>query len=100
MSNRNQMDFQEFEFKYIKTGNSKIITVDLETSMEAFINSSKTILSSLFEVENPYIVEAGQFYNSNGRDAEFAPALEPSNITVKNYFNKRLTTTSFYVRDN
>ena len=44
------------------------------------------------------IVEAGQFNNQNGRDAELAPALEPSDTTLREKYNNIPYTVAFYVR--
>ena len=45
------------------------------------------------------IVEAGQFNNVNGRDAELAPALNPnSGITLRDKYGDNLKNKAFYIR--
>ncbi len=44
------------------------------------------------------IVETGQCDNINGRDAEQAPALEPSDETLEERFGSRHILPSFYIR--
>ena len=98
MSN-NEQTILRFDFKYIKTGVTDSVTVDIEATMSEFIYNINRCLGPYIQSNNFYIIEAGQFNNINGRDAEVAPALEPSRMTVKDFFNKRLNTTSFYVRE-
>ena len=55
-----------------------------------------------FGIEQHYkieIVEAGQFNNVNGRDAELAPALNPnSGITLRDKYGDNLKNKAFYIR--
>ena len=45
------------------------------------------------------IVEAGQFNNVNGRDAELAPALNPNaTITLRDKYGDNVKNKSFYIR--
>ena len=45
------------------------------------------------------IVEAGQFDNVNGRDAELAPALDPNEeITLRNKYGDNIKHKAFYIR--
>lgn len=100
MSN-NEQTIISFDFKYVKTGETDTVTVDIEATMSVFIYNIRRCLGPYAQTDNHdnlYIIEAGQFNNINGRDAELAPAIEPSDIKIKDYFNKRLKTTSFYVR--
>lgn len=94
----NEQTILSFDFKYIKTGETDTVTVDIEATMSEFISNINRTLRPYVQNDNLYIIEAGQFNNINGRDPELAPALQPSDILVKDYFNKRLSTTSFYVR--
>ena len=50
--------------------------------------------------EYPYIklVEMGQQNNSNGFDPELAPALVPSNETLRERYSGRYDKTGFYIR--
>jgi hypothetical protein len=69
-------------------------------SITEFINYVKRKIRVDFDIDNNYsieIVEAGQFNNENGRDAELAPALEYSNISIREKFNN-YKQTAFYIR--
>ena len=69
-------------------------------SITEFINYIKRKIRVDFDIDNNYaieIVEAGQFNNENGRDAELAPALEYSVTTIREKFNN-YKQTAFYIR--
>jgi len=69
-------------------------------SITEFINYVKGKIRVDFDIDNNYsieIVEAGQFNNENGRDAELAPALEYSNTSIREKFNN-YKQTAFYIR--
>jgi hypothetical protein len=69
-------------------------------SITEFINYIKTKIRVDFDIDNNYaieIVEAGQFNNENGRDAELAPALEYSDTSIREKFNN-YKQTAFYIR--
>ena len=54
------------------------------------------INSNSYKIE---IVEAGQFDNVNGRDAELAPALEPnSDTTLRQKYGDNIKHKAFYIR--
>ena len=50
--------------------------------------------------EYPYIkiVEMGQYNNPNGYDQELAPAMEPSDQTIKERYNGKYDQTGFFIR--
>ena len=53
-------------------------------------------IDSHYKIE---IVEAGQFNNVNGRDAELAPALNPNaTITLRDKYGDNVKNKSFYIR--
>jgi hypothetical protein len=53
-------------------------------------------IDSHYQIE---IVEAGQFNNVNGRDAELAPALNTnSGITLRDKYGDNVKNKSFYIR--
>jgi hypothetical protein len=69
-------------------------------SISEFLNYVKDKIRHDLGVDNNYeieIVEAGQFDNVNGRDAEVAPALEHSDTTIREKFNN-YNQTAFYIR--
>ena len=52
--------------------------------------------SNSYKIE---IVEAGQFDNINGRDAELAPALDPNEtITLRDKYGDNIKHKAFYIR--
>ena len=54
------------------------------------------INSNSYKIE---IVEAGQFDNINGRDAELAPALDPnSDTTLRQKYGDNIKHKAFYIR--
>jgi hypothetical protein len=50
--------------------------------------------------EYPYIkiVEMGQYNNVNGYDQELAPAMEPSDQTIKERYNGKYQQIGFFIR--
>jgi hypothetical protein len=51
-------------------------------------------------IEYPYIkiVEMGQYNNVNGYDQELAPAMEPSDQTIKERYNGKYDQIGFFIR--
>ena len=94
------MSTHSFYFKTVYTCQTINYDIDLNMSITEFINYVKGKIRVDFDIDNNYsieIVEAGQFNNENGRDAELAPALEYSNISIREKFNN-FNQTSFYIR--
>ena len=91
-----------FCFKEVYTGKQKYYGFEPDISIEKFIEEA--VLSAQLEFnlchdEDFEIIEAGQFDNINGRDAELAPALEPSrNITIRQKYEHNYKNTAFYIR--
>ena len=52
-------------------------------------------INSSYKIE---IVEAGQFNNVNGRDAELAPALDPNATTLRDKYGENISNKAFYIR--
>ena len=52
-------------------------------------------INSSYKIE---IVEAGQFNNVNGRDAELAPALDPNEMTLRDKYGENISNKAFYIR--
>ena len=62
-------------------------------------NSNIYLLEYAINFNKIEIVEAGQFNNVNGRDAELAPALNPnSGITLGDKYGDNLKNKAFYIR--
>jgi len=69
-------------------------------SIENFINYVKDKIRVDFDIDNNYdieIVKAGNPDNINGHDAELAPALEPSDTSIREEFNN-YKQIAFYIR--
>jgi hypothetical protein len=69
-------------------------------SIENFINYVKDKIRVDFNIDNNYdieIVKAGNPDNINGHDAELAPALEPSDTSIRENFNN-YKQIAFYIR--
>ena len=94
------MSTHSFYFKTVYTCQTINYDIDLNMSITEFINYVKGKIRVDFDIDNNYsieIVEAGQFNNENGRDAELAPALEYSVTTIREKFNN-YNQTAFYIR--
>ena len=94
------MSTHSFYFKTVYTCQTINYDIDLNMSITDFINYVKNKIRVDFDIDNNYsieIVEAGQFNNVNGRDAELAPALEYSVTTIREKFNN-YKQTAFYIR--
>ena len=94
------MSTHSFYFKTVYTCQTINYDIDLNMSITDFINYVKNKIRVDFDIDNNYsieIVEAGQFNNVNGRDAELAPALEYSDTSIREKFNN-YKQTAFYIR--
>jgi len=94
------MSTHSFYFKTVYTCQTINYDIDLNMSITEFINYVKGKIRVDFDIDNNYsieIVEAGQFNNENGRDAELAPALEYSVTTIREKFNN-YKQVAFYIR--
>ena len=94
------MSTHSFYFKTVYTCQTINYDIDLDMSITEFINYIKRKIRVDFDIDNNYaieIVEAGQFNNENGRDAELAPALEYSVTTIREKFNN-YKQVAFYIR--
>ena len=90
-----------FYFKIVYTSQTMYYDIELNSTIASFILNIKNKVRENFNIDNNYaidIVEAGQFNNINGRDAELAPALEPSNLTLLQKYENNYKQTSFYIR--
>jgi hypothetical protein len=91
-----------FYFKMVYTSQTMYYDIELNSTIANFILNVKNTVRENFNIDNNYaidIVEAGQFDNINGRDAELAPALEPSNLTLLQKYENNYKQTSFYIRN-
>jgi hypothetical protein len=53
---------------------------------------------NLNDDEDIEIIIAGQYHNVNGRDPELAPAIQPSNMLLSDFYRNIHMNTSFYIR--
>ena len=91
-----------FYFKIVYTSQTMYYDIELNSTIASFILNIKNKVRENFNIDNNYaidIVEAGQFDNINGYDAELAPALEPSNLTLLQKYENNYKQTSFYIRN-
>jgi hypothetical protein len=91
----------ELSFKKVYTCKTVCYIIDVNFTMKQFINYIKSKAYNDFNIDKNYkidIVEAGQFDNINGSDAELAPTLEPCEIMLREKYGEKLKHTSFYIR--
>ena len=94
------MSTHSFYFKTVYTCQTINYDIDLDMSIANFINYVKDKIRVDFDIDNNYdieIVNAGNPDNINGHDAELAPALEPSDTTIREKFNN-YKQIAFYIR--
>ena len=92
-----------FYFKMVYTSQTIYYDINLDMSITEFINYVENKIRADLIIDNNYdieIIEAGQFDNINGRDAELAPALEPSDLTLLEKYENNYKQTAFYIRKN
>ena len=94
-------NYYEFYFKLAYTCETRYFLVDPNISITTFISSIKVLILEHIDIspnEDIEIVEAGHPNNINGRDAELAPALEPSDFTISQLYQYKYKYTAFYIR--
>ena len=94
------MSTHSFYFKLAYTCQTINYDINLDMSIENFINYVKDKIRVDFNIDNNYdieIVKAGNPDNINGHDAELAPELEPSDTTIREEFNN-YKQIAFYIR--
>ena len=94
------MSTHSFYFKTVYTCQTINYDIDLDMSIANFINYVKDKIRVDFNIDNNYdieIVKAGNPDNINGHDAELAPALEPSDTSIRENFNN-YKQIAFYIR--
>jgi hypothetical protein len=95
------LEFYNFRFKLAYTEQTQNYIISSNISIRNFIETIKNNAKRDFNLRNNEdieIVEAGNPDIINGIDAEMAPALGPTNATVKQIFGNRHNNTSFYIR--
>ena len=94
----------ELYFKQVYTCKTKVYHINLDYTLAKlyeFITAKAFsddfgINSNSYKIE---IVEAGQFDNINGRDAELAPALDPNtDTTLRQKYGDNIKHKAFYIR--
>ena len=97
----NDLNYYEFYFKEVYTAHFKYYRFDPEISINTFIEQVKLKARIDFNLRNDEdvkIIEAGQFNNIVGHDAERALAIEPSDSKLREKYGNRVNTTAFYIR--
>jgi hypothetical protein len=75
--------------------------INLDMSVSEFIEQVTTKARADFDINLNYNIEiviAGQSNNVNGRDAEVAPALENSDMTIREKLGNKYKYVAFYIR--
>ena len=94
----------EIYFKQVYTCKTQTYTININYTIAQFYEFITTrAYSDDFAINrNSYkieIVEAGQFDNVNGRDAEMAPALNPNEeVTLRDKYGDNIKHKAFYIR--
>jgi hypothetical protein len=91
----------ELTFKKVYTNKSVCYNIDANFTMKEFINYIKSKAYNDFNINDNYkieIVEAGQFNNINGSDAELAPEIESCETTLREKYGEKYKYVSFYIR--
>ncbi len=99
MTQNNQ--YYTFYFKLAYTCQSKIYFVRPNITISQFIDDIKLRARGDFDLtdnEDIEIVITGQYDNINGRDPELAPAIQPSNMLLSQFYQNTHMNTSFYIR--
>ena len=94
---------QKFQFKVAYTPNMREYDFPLDTTIRELINKTmKHAYKDFGIVSDAYpvikVVESGQYNNANGYDPELAPALEPSDETLKDRYEGRYDKIGFFIR--
>lgn len=91
-----------FYFKIAYTNTTKYYTINANVTITEFLEDIVIRIRNDFNIEpevNIEIVEAGQYNNIYGRDAEVAPQLEPSNRIVRQVYGRTYKQIpAFYIR--
>ena len=93
--------YYTFYFKLAYTCQTKIYFVRPTSTMAQFIDDIKLRARGDFNLnddEDIEIIIAGQYHNVNGRDPELAPAIQPSNMLLSDFYRNIHMNTSFYIR--
>jgi hypothetical protein len=94
----------ELYFKQVYTCKSKVYPVNIHYTVAQLYEfiAAKAFSDDFGINSNSYkieIVEAGQFDNVNGRDAEMAPALNPNEeVTLREKYGDNIKHKAFYIR--
>ena len=95
------MSTHSFYFKLAYSCQTINYDINLDMSIENFINYVKDKIRVDFNIDNNCdieIVKAGNPDNINGHDAELAPALEATNYTILQTYGDNYKQTAFYIR--
>lgn len=95
------MSTYSFYFKVAYTCQTNYYDINLDMSVSEFIEQVTTKARADFDINLNYNIEiviAGQSNNVNGRDAEVAPALENSDMTIREKLGNKYKYVAFYIR--
>ena len=100
----NNAETVDIYFKRVYTCKTQVYSLNCDYTIAEFHDfiTAKAYSDDFGIDRNSYkieIVEAGQFNNANGRDAELAPALDPtSGITLRSKYGDNIKNVAFYIR--
>jgi|LakMenE18May11ns_1017448.scaffolds.fasta_scaffold9258454_1 hypothetical protein len=95
------MSEHRFYFKLAYTNQTIYYNIDLNSTMTSFILNTKHRIRENLNISENYdieIIEAGQYNNVNGRDAELAPALTLTDTTLIEKYRNNYKDIAFYIR--
>lgn len=84
-------------FKVARTTDTAMYDIDLDWTTEQFINIMREKVIEDFILDNAEFVDTAQ-ERILGLAAEDAPALRPSNRTIRDYYGVRIYHLAFYIR--
>lgn len=104
MNNMNNFETVDLYFKRVYTCKTQTYTINIDYTIEKLYEfiTAKAYSDDFGINQNSYkieIVEAGQFDNVNGHNAELAPALNQNErITLREKYGDNLKNKAFYIR--
>lgn len=89
--------FMPIYFKVVRTTDTAMYDIDLNWTTEEFINIMREKVIEDFTLDNAEFVDTAQELII-GIAAEDAPALRPTNRTIREYYGVRIYHLAFYIR--
>jgi hypothetical protein len=94
-----QPEMYQFDFKIVYTTFISHLSFDLNLTISQFLNClNSEYMKEYLHIHNGYRIEILEIGNNVNGDAELAPALQPSEETLREKYGNILRNTSFYIR--